>query len=329
MILVAAAVAVLFGLQLSVRRSRTPMLDRPWPEAPARSASIDLGVTTLPLARNSWRPWRQSDLRTVDAFEWQIRKHLGVVMWYADWAHGQPSREQLEAVARRGSVPEITWEPWDSTRPVRVQPRFRLQRIAAGRFDHYIRAWAAALAAYGGHVRLRLAQEMNGSWYPWSEAANGNRPHEFVRAWRHIHRIFDAAGARNVRWVWSPAAIRMTRELYPGQAYVDVVSLSLFNGGSQLRYGRWRPFAALVKPSLARLREIAPGKPVELSEIGCAERGGDKSAWISGLFRALPHNPEIRAVIWYDLDKVSDWRVGTSRRAAQAFAAGAANPRYR
>lgn len=302
---------------------------RAWPIRPPASASFDIGVVTLPLARNSWRAWQPADLEIVNAFEQTIRKHVSVVMWYADWAHKAPLLQQLEAIARRGSIPEITWEPWDSTKPVRVQPRYRLRWIIAGRYDSYIRTWAQTLAAYRRPVRLRFAQEMNGNWYPWSESANGNRSHEFVQAWRHIHDIFVAAGARNVQWIWSPAPITMQREQYPGSAYVTMVSLSIFNGGSQLRYARWRSFAALLARPVALLNTIAPGKPIEISEIGCAEQGGSKAAWITGMFAALRRYPTITSLVWYDLVKGSDWRVESSRNAAAAYGTAVAGPRYR
>ena len=98
-------------------------------------------------------------------------------MWYSDWANvRRPDLGQLRAVARRGSLPEITWEPWDHAKGLWVpQPAFRLRRIIAGRYDALIRRWARDLAAYGGPVRLRFAQEMNGNWYPWAETFNGNR----------------------------------------------------------------------------------------------------------------------------------------------------------
>jgi Glycosyl hydrolase family 26 len=329
MLTIVATVAVLVGIQANVTSARAPRVVGPWRVPPPSAASVDIGVTTLPLARNSWRAWQPSDLTSVNAFENQIRKHVSVVMWYADWAHRQPVQRQLAAVASRGSIPEITWEPWDSTRPVRTQPRFTLRRIISGRFDPYIRRFAAALADYGGPVRLRFAQEMNGSWYPWSEVANGNHAHEFVGAWRHIHDVFDETGARNVQWVWSPAAIAIPRAQYPGSAYVDLVSLSLFNGGSQLRYNHWHPFSQLVKASVARLRSIAPEKPIELSEVGSAERGGNKPAWIAGMFASLAHDPGIESLIWYDLVKGSDWRVESSRRSIEAFASKVADARYR
>src|SRR5205807_106268 len=99
------------------------------------------------------------------------------------------------AVSRRGSVPEITWEPWDSWAGVR-QPRYTLASIIAGRHDAYIRRSARALRAYGKPVLLRFAQEMNGTWYPWAERANGNRPGQFATAWRHVWRIFARQGTR-------------------------------------------------------------------------------------------------------------------------------------
>ena len=327
----AGAVVALIGLQLGLMGSGAPRSYRPWPVPPPARATVDIGVTTLPLARNAWRPWQLSDLETVNAFEHQIRKHASVVMWYADWAHGLPSLQQLESVAQRGSVPEITWEPWNSAKQGRVQPRYRLRNITAGRFDSFIRAWAKRLAAYGGPVRLRFAQEMNGNWYPWSEQENGNHPHEFVRAWRHIHVIFRAAGATNVEWVWSPgaAARHIPSEQYPGDAYVTMVSLTVFNGGFQSHYAGWLPIAGLITRPLARLHAIAPNKPIELSEVGCAEQGGNKAAWIAGMFSTLRRYPSIRSVIWYDLVKGSDWRVESSMRATDAYVAGVAEARYR
>ncbi len=326
----ATAVLMLIGLQRGPFDGREKVY-APWPVPPAASATVDIGVTTLPLARNAWQPWQPSDLDGINAVEHAIEKHISVVMWYADWAHNEPNVEQLEAVAARGSTPEVTWEPWDALNAGRDrdQSKYRLRNIVAGRFDPYIRAWANTLAAYGRPVRLRFAQEMNGGWYPWSERSNGNRPHEFVRAWRHIHDIFRAAGATNVEWVWSPAAVTMHASQYPGDAYVDLVSLSCFNGGLQLRYSRWKPFARVLGHSLARLRTIAPTKPIEISEIGVAGTDGSKAAWIAGMFETLHRYPSITSVIWYDLPKVSDWRFESTPRAAAAFATGVAHPRYR
>lgn len=314
----------------------------PWHHPPPRataaaawpvktSGAVAIGVTTPVLARNEWREWSPAALASINAFERHVRHHVGVIMWYADWAHNpRPNLAQLRAVAARGSVPEITWEPWDYTRgPSAAQPAYTLASIIDGRHDALIRTWARDLARYGGPVRLRFAQEMNGRWYPWSEVANGNHPGQYVRAWRHVHDLFTSAGARNVQWVWSPVAITVHAEQYPGNAYVDWVGLSGFNGGSQLHYGPWRSFTQLFGPSLKALAAIAPDKPIEISEVGTAETGGDKATWITQMFATLARNPQIRSVVWFNLNKVSDWRVESSPAALTAFRSAVANPRYR
>lgn len=321
----AALVAVQVGLRAS--RAEPP---RPWPILPPASATIDIGATTLPLARNSYRPWVAKDLETVNALEQAIHKHLSVVMWYADWAHEFPLLEQLEAVGERGSVPEITWEPWNSLAGGIDQPLYRLRNIIEGRFDTYIRSWAKVIASYGKPVRLRFAQEMNGNWYPWSEQVNGNSRGEFALAWKHIHRIFDAVGATNTVWVWSAARPPVGERLYPGDAFVDIVSTTIFNGGGQLVHEPWHSFHRLLSVRLERLNVIAPGKPIEVSEIGCAEEGGDKTAWIHGLFAELLREPNVRSIVWYSLVKGgSDWGIDSSTSSAEAFQEEAADPRYR
>jgi hypothetical protein len=282
-----------------------------------------LGVTTEALARNAYEPWRAADLTQVDAFEDAAQRHADIVMWYADWAHTPRfDAAQARAVARRGSVPEISWEPWDSTQPLgRAQPRFSLRGIAAGADDPYLRRWARGIAAYGGPLRLRFAQEMNGRWYPWG-LGHGNRPGDFRAAWLHVRAVFRAAGARNVIWIWAPVGGAVPRALYPGDDAVDVVGVSGFNGGPELFRHAWRPFRTAFDETLDRLHELAPGKPVALSEVGSTETGGSKAAWIRAMFADIARRPYVHSLTWFDLDKETDWRITSSPSARAAFAAG-------
>ncbi len=332
-LLLLVAILALLGLrEVSSSSQQQAAAVVPLSAARAAAASVDLGVTTPQLARNEWRTWRPADLGSVSAFEVHAHKHLSVIMWYSDWRHNSVSSAQLQAVARRGSVPEITWEPWDfSQGSYHAQPKYDLASIIDGSHDAYVRSWARALAAYGKPVRLRFAQEMNGNWYPWVESAYGNHSGQFVRAWRHVHDIFRAAGASNVKWVWSPVAIANSihAEQYPGDAYVDMVGLSLFNGGAQLKFNHWQSFAQKIDRPLSLLRAIAPSKPVEISEVGTAEQGGSKPQWIRDMFTTLRQNPQITSLVWFDVPTSSDWRIESSRASEHAFAAGAADPRYR
>jgi beta-mannanase len=320
-----AAVLVLVGA-MSVP---APWARGPAPPPPVRqvgSPRLALGVTTPALAANSTRAWTAAELGEVNAFEQAVHAPAGVVLWYADWAKAKIDLGQLQAVYRRGATPEITWEPWDYRVGLRhAQPGYTLAGIAAGRHDAYIRSVARTLEAYGHPVLLRFAQEMNGDWYPWGVGVNGNRPGDFIAAWRHVHDVFAAVGAHNVRWVWSPVArygTALSTAQYPGDAYVDEIGLSGFNGGSALHWTGWRSFASLFDASLAAVHVLAPGKPVQISEVGSAEAGGSKAAWIAAMFSDLARHPAVRTVIWFDVAKQTDWRITSSSAAARAFSAG-------
>jgi beta-mannanase len=291
-----------------------------WPRQEGR---VRLGVTTRALATNATTPWAPGDLGEVNRFEHAVRAHAGIVQWFADWRRPL-DLAQLRAVAARGSVPQITWEPWDrSVGAYKPQPRYTLRAIYEGRHDAYVRDFARGLARYGGRVLLRFGHEMNGEWYSWAEDANGNRPGDFVRAWRHVHDIFRAEGARNVRWVWCPVTRPVRPSQYPGHEYVDVVGLAGFNGGTKLPWGGWRTFETIFDAQLQSLRRIAPGKPVQISEVSTVEEGGDKAAWIAAMFAYVERNEWIDSVLWFEVEKQGDWRVTTSPGAQRAFAAGA------
>jgi cellulose synthase/poly-beta-1,6-N-acetylglucosamine synthase-like glycosyltransferase/beta-mannanase len=300
----------------------------PQPAVAAAHSSVDVGVTTLPLASNSTRPFTARDLWTVNAFERDIHKHANVVMWYADWQHSAPSLAQLRLIEHRGSIPEITWEPWDSTKALRTpQPKYALRNIVDGKFDAYIRTWARAMAAFGKPVRLRFAQEMNGNWYPWGTGTNGNTPAEFVAAWRHVHDIFATAGATNVQWVWSPVS-GAPKQYFPGLRYVNRLGVTCLNGGTAAFTEGWRSFAAICGESIQQLHALAPGRPIDLSEVASAEAGGNKAAWIRGMFAFLSHHPEVKSFVWFNLHKQADWPIDSSHAAERAMKDGVQSARY-
>jgi beta-mannanase len=203
------------------------------------------------------------------------------------------------------------------------QPAFANASIAAGDHDAYLREWGTALASWGGPVLLRYAHEMNGDWYPWAEGANGNAPGSYAAAWRHVHDVVAAQGATNVRWVWTPNVpyhgSTDLAGLYPGDAYVDVVGLDGYNWGTGFAGRSWTAPADLFSPGLARLRGIAPGKPVVIAETASSEVGGSKAAWNRDLVAYLQAQSDVTAVVWFDMDKEADWRIASSASSADAL----------
>jgi hypothetical protein len=293
------------------------------PEDDPAVSTVLFGVST----QSGW--WNFSEL---DDFEAKAEKPVGLFMYFQGWAdHAEFNPAWLDPIVERGIVPMVTWEPWDYRRGLN-QRKYRLVTIIDGSHDAYIRRWATDAARWGKPLMLRFAHEMNGSWYPWSEQTNGNQPGEYRQAWRHVHGLFQEAGATNVRFVWSPnvsyPGSTPLADLYPGNEAVDWVGLDGYNGGTALDWGGWVSFEQLFAPSLAELGELAPDKPVVIAETASAEQGGDKAAWIHGFFDGLEARPDIRAFVWFNHDKETDWRIESSPQSRTAFATRVDHERY-
>jgi hypothetical protein len=210
------------------------------------------------------------------------------------------------AEARRRGVGRVmvSWEPW---RPVPTslgtyaqyehQPGYRNADIAAGVQDLYILRFARSLAAFPGQIDLRWAHEMNGHWYPWSRG-----PASYRRAWRRIVALFDRAGARNVRFVWSvnpslyqrrDAWMRVTRRYWPGARYVDAIGSTMIDFGGRKDYR-----VARFAPRLAALHR-AYRKPIVITEANTDFDG--RVIWLRDFRRMLRSTPWISAVYWSQL----------------------------
>lgn len=245
-----------------------------------------------------------------------------LIMAYADFTDEVPLAG-LEAVAARGAVPVVTWEPWDPTAGP-DQSRFSLASIIRGDHDPYLQRWAGTLDAYGRPVILRLAHEMNMPWYPWGAGVGENTPGEYVEAWRHVHRIFEEQGASHVSWMWNPEAPRcpssLLEELYPGDRYVDLVALDGYNWGTGREDEVWRTPKEIFGVGLEQLGRLAPDTPILIGETASAESGGSKADWISDLVGYLAEQPRVEGFIWFDHRKETDWRISSSEASRRAFA---------
>jgi cellulose synthase (UDP-forming) len=296
------------------------------PVAPpvAQLGERNIGAAVGGLSQNEAVAFSPAQLGDALTFERAVEARAGIVMWFSDWRQPPPRKDRLQAIVDRGSIPEITWEPWDHRLGPRTpQPRYRLARLMDGSFDAYVRAWAMRLGTHDGPVLLRFAHEMNHDAYPWGRSVEGNTASRFRAVWRHVHNIFTRAGAANVRWVWSPMATRLDFDYYPGDRYVDFVSLTGFNGGTQLDWSGWRTPTSIFEKALIEVERRLPGKPIELGEISTVADGGDRAAWMSDLFALLSRHPRVESVVWFNLVKEADWRIEPGTPEARAFAAGA------
>jgi hypothetical protein len=241
----------------------------------------------------------QSDVR---AFESLIGRKIAIHAISVPWDGIWPDARFVEDHGQ-GRLDLITWRGTD------------LGQILSGQFDDMIRARAREVRQLGFPIFVRPMHEMNGDWFAWC-----CHPEEYRQSWRRIHDIFSEEGATNVAWVWSPATSRGGWEsYYPGDGYVDWIGASLYNWGLSRPDTRWQSFAEILGPFYAHV--VDKGKPLMVAEVGSAEQGGDKAAWLRAASAALEQRfPAVKAWIHQQYeDGEADWRVDSSTASLEAY----------
>ncbi|MCR8898990.1 glycosyl hydrolase [Gordonia sp. GONU] len=228
----------------------------------------------------------------------------------------------LDSVRGIGSTPLLSLEPWRPREGLN-QPEYSLATIAAGQHDAALSRWAVQLAAWSHPLLLRFAQEMNGTWYPWSIGLHGNTAKDYRAAWSRMHSIIRAQ-APQVRFVWAPNAItegtRDFADCYPGDSVVDYLGLDGYNWGRSPGH-QWQSADKLFSSSLEELSRLGPGRPILITEVGCAE-GDDpdqKAQWISEFFRIIESHPDVAGFLWFQMDKERDWRFNSTPASTRSF----------
>ncbi|MFF2626316.1 glycoside hydrolase family 26 protein [Kitasatospora griseola] len=269
-------------------------------------------------------PWSSAEVDSV-AGKAGVRPTMTeyFVRWTADFDPKAVSRAY-----EHGTLPVMSWEPWDGEDNGHTeQPRFALSTIISGAHDDYIRRFAQAVAAQKWPLAIRFAHEMNGTWYPWSESKNGNQKGEYVQAWKHVHDLFQQAGADNVIWVWSANILRPVPNtdlaaLYPGDDYVDWVGLTGY--GTKLEESATTTFG----PTLDAVRKITK-KPVLITETGREPSVALKAKWTTDFFSWLNQQTDVLGFIWFERNRDqganADWRFDETPESQRAFADGIAS----
>lgn len=312
----------------------TPTAAVPTAVPTATVASPTSRPTTTAITLGAWtgQPWEPEKINTFV----QAVGAPAALQWYQDWVHGGFYAPYFDAIAARGAMPILTWEPNDYTITGVSQPQFALATIASGAHDPFIRQFAKSAAAWGKPFYLRFGHEMNGDWYPWAVGVNGNTSEQYVAAWRHIVDIFRQERATNVRWVWSPNVTyygaKPFAPMFPGNDYVDYVGLDGYNFGTIQPWASWKEFRTVFEASYDALGSLT-SKPVMISEFASVEPGGDKAAWITrALLTDIPARfPRVQAMIWFNSTEYmnTDWRVNSSPAALTAYRTALASPLYR
>ncbi len=267
------------------------------------------------------------------SLETAVGRRADLVGSYQDFTEPMYTRRLKQTIAS-GRRPVVTWEPFVSTKPLlNTRP---LARIAAGRYDRYLRRSADQAKAVGKPFIIRFGHEMNGFWYPWGQprplhpqsiADPTNTPAAYVAAYRHVVTVFRQRGVRNVAWMWSPnltdANPNVTlQSLYPGDAYVDVIGLSGYLEKPT------DTFESRYRDTMTELAPIGPGKPVLIAETGAVVDPGRTTA-LPALMSAISAEPRVTGLIYFSQpDKTIDYRLEGHPDDELALRTALAQPRF-
>jgi mannan endo-1,4-beta-mannosidase len=190
-----------------------------------------------------------------------------------------------------------------------------LAGIADGKYDSYLRSYAASVKAFGRRIVLSFGHEMNGNWYSWGDQRTP--PKVFVAAWRHIVNVFRALGVTNVIWLWTVNVLNTSNftpipdpsPWWPGRSYVSWVGIDGYYYNSSFA------FASLFGPTIVAVRHLT-SDPILIAETGAASSAGQLSK-INDLFDGV-RTYGLLGFIWFDENTQGHaWRINSP----QVFAA--------
>ena len=167
----------------------------------------------------------QNDAARISGIESDLGKKLGMVMIFM-WYPQTIDVAGCNTLIARGITPVIT-----------LEAGMTFTSILAGTYDTYFKSIADGLKQINGTVILRYNHEMNGNWYSWSGALQGNNATasaNYIKAWQYVHNLIKTQnGATNALWNWcvnvrSYSSTGSTTDTwnepmdyYPGDTYVD------------------------------------------------------------------------------------------------------------
>ncbi len=249
--------------------------------------------------------------------------HMMFDGWYADGDRTFPTSFCQQADAN-GFTPFVTLEPF-----------MGMDEILSGKYDADLTAYANAIKAFGKPILFRFAHEFNGDWYPWSVMNDQVVPAAtYVKGFKYVHDKLTQAGATNLVWIWAPNNENGGKNpqtldtYYPGDAFVDIIGMDGYNFGTSQDWSKWASFSQTFGNLYNWIETNHPNKPILIAEMGCSSQGGDKVAWINDMFVQLEQNfPKIMSIVWFNIDKETDWRLHENDATKQAFMNGVSAPR--
>ncbi len=297
---------------------------------------IELGVWTEGLYDAQTRKLHPEKL--ID-FEKKTKKKYSIAHYYRGWESFTDFNliNEFDTLRRNGWTPMINANPYYFKEcPYLDVPIYKA--IADGKCDKFLHSAGKNLSKVDKPFYLLFAWEMNNADLEWSVPYTRSSSQDFVRAWRHVHNIFEKEKAVNVIWVFCPNIPNVPQysyqDLYPGDPFVDWTCLDGYNWGNTQSWSQWASFSGVFTSSYNLLSGIAPEKPMLIGEVNTTDQGGNKAKWYESMFNEeIPNKfPKIKAVVIFNENRSAqekvNWKVDISKESLDAFINGVNSPHY-
>ena len=287
--------------------SPTPVVTPPVVTPPP--AVVTPAPVPTPVASGlQWGVFAGSGSPSVSSLTSTLGKSPNIVATFVGWPDSFPTNFSSTCTNNQSLL--IFWENYG----------YSVDSIIAGSNDSYIKSFAQSAAASGCPVILSPFHEMNGNWDDWDGTVGNNSPAKLIAAWKHIHDIFVAANATNVKFAWAMnsdsvpnVAGNQFSDYYPGAAYVDYVGVDGFNFGNP-----WQTFGQVFDSAMSQMQTY--NKPIYIFSMGSVA-GSLKASWITeGLGSHVKSYPNLKGWVYFNENSSgTNWLINSDAASLAAF----------
>lgn len=281
----------------------------------------------------STQPKSESALATL---EQQVKRPFDLVYNYHDLEQPIPTDAERQMVAK-GMILHLSI----AARVYGDSQQISYVSIARGDYDDSLRRQAEGIASLKTPVFLTFEQEGN------QQRKLGTRGSaaDYKAAWRHVHQVYESAGATNAVWVWVMTGreqnLSRAGSIWPGNRYVDWISWNVYNQSGcksgRIKDDAYRSFEERLKPFYDWVHEhgpalgIDPDKPAMISESGSVLYPDDAQRtanWYRSIPSVLRKYPQVKAITLWDskTSDTCDYRFGRNRAVLQGVIDAGASP---
>jgi len=274
--------------------------------------------------------------------------------------------EWLQAWNQNHNIPVLTIMPYACSNT----DDWIVYQIGNGTVDDQVKAWGTLIGSFvrgdptystgppptspqsKRRVYIRPLHEMNGNWYPWGWSSDQlTPPTSFATAFAHFVTVLRHAvvttlpqsqqnvkdymqvifciNSRSAHNNWEP---NPEAELwYPGDTFVDWIGIDGYNTPDYVG-GQWENVSYIFDTPLQNVRQMAPQKPVGITETGCDDGGNaatfqQKGQWLTEMCTYVKSNG-IGQLTYFNVEKEEQGSMHYWGVASTTYAAFQPYPNY-